>query len=161
MFSMNILQGVCDKKFVMAYPGIVKEAEQLQRYYELMKVCIESKPKNQRVKALEELTEFYKEEMSEIASKILDDDLVYKSSVSSEVLLTSGMRRAIYVYKNYLLRKGIIEIERGKPMCVVCGKMAHSGDLFVTMPNDNSAICLDCCTCDIKLNQETKLVFIS
>lgn len=149
-----------DKRFAQAYPNVEDEAVRIKQYYELKKIEAEALPDEKRRLALQKLDEEYITAISDLAGKILDSDLDYRLKTDEQVAITPSLKRNIEVYKNRLLRKGVIKLEKSKPICVICGKTAESGDLFVMVRGDNSAACLGCCTCDAKLNRYTNLVFI-
>lgn len=161
MQQMNAFAPKADKKLESFFPGVEETTNELQKYYELKKIELSAKDTPENRKALKELEEYYTETLSLLASKILDNDYDYNVAYNKHVVLTPEMRRNIKVYRNQLLRKGIIRVEKGsKPFCVVCGKKACSGDLFVMLHKDNSAACLDCCTSGTELDNVTELVFI-
>ena len=158
MNSFNMGSG----QFDAAYPGVRQCVENVEATYQLRELEFRDEPDRRvREKKLAQLRAEKEQVLAELSDHILDNDFAFQMQKKNAVVLSHAMKKNIHSYKADLLRRKVMKSTDGHPVCVVCGKTACSGDIFVVVHNDNSAACLDCCTEGTKLDGQNRLTYIN
>lgn len=149
-------------QFDAAYPGVSQCVKSVEATYQLRELEFKDEPDRRvREKKLAQLRAEKEQVLAELSDHILDNDFAFQVQSKNAAILSHAMKRNIHSYKADLLRKNMIPRIDGHPVCVICGKTACSGDIFVVVHKDNSAACLDCCTEGTKLDAQNVLTYIN
>lgn len=104
------------------------------------------------------ITRKYNKLFEQVASKILEKDLVFKLMQGHKVPLTSSVKEDITLLKKALLDNGVIETCDAQRTCVVCGRLFEPGEVGAEVKGDGSTcVCMECAGKDVVLNDPANL----